>query len=74
VINSNTGTLFTGDLTPTVSIDDAWFFGSVSAPVTPRGTTSVQPDTALVPEPETGLLVVLGLAILAARNPRGLRR
>jgi len=40
IINSDTGSYFTGELTPSVAIDDVVFFGRVTAPVLPRGSGS----------------------------------
>ncbi len=37
-INSDTGTLFSGKLTPAVSIDNVVFFGRVTAPIVPRSS------------------------------------
>jgi len=38
IINSDTGTFFTGDPTPAVAIDDVVFFGRVTAPWLPIGS------------------------------------
>jgi hypothetical protein len=37
-VNSDTGTLFTGELVAAVSIDDVVFFGRVTAPIRPTGS------------------------------------
>ncbi len=37
IINADTGSYFTGELVPAVSIDNVVFFGRVTAPVRPRG-------------------------------------
>ena len=38
LINSDTASLFDGELTPAISIDNVVFFGRVTAPVSPRGS------------------------------------
>jgi hypothetical protein len=38
IVNSDTGSLFTGELTPAVSIDSVVFFGRVTAPIRPEGS------------------------------------
>ena len=37
ILNADTGSLFTGELTPAIAIDDVVFFGRVTAPVNARG-------------------------------------
>jgi len=38
IVNSDTGSFFSGELVPAVSIDNVVFFGRVTAPVRPRGS------------------------------------